>query len=262
MERSDFSKGISAFFLLIVISVSLSFLDNAGILLKPRAFATTLILPAQGAFLRAGQGVGNFLSFFTFWKSGSLKINNLEMRLRELTVEAEKVKNLEAENKALREQLGIPFSKEKKMIMAGVVGFPHELMIDKGAKDGVKMGMTVIYKDIYIGKVSKALFNSSLVLTASDPLSKITGVTSKTRAKGIATGQFGSGVSLEKVVSEDSLVLDDVVLTSGEDGILKGLLIGKISEIKKEEAGVFQSAKLSIFIDYSKLTMVFVLVGE
>lgn len=262
MDRSDFSKGVSTFFLLIIISASLASLDNAGILLTLRSYATNFILPAQEGFLRVGQGAGNFFSLFTFWRSGAAKIDNLEMRVRELTVEAEKVRNLEGENKALREQLGIPFSKEKKLLMAGVVGFPKELMIDKGINDGVKEGMAVIYKDIYVGRVSKAFFNSSLVLTTPDPLSKITAVTSKTRAKGIATGQFGSGVSLEKVVSEDSLVLDDTVLTSGEDGILKGLLIGKIAEIKKEEAGVFQKAKISILIDYSKLITVFVLMGE
>lgn len=262
MERSDFSKGITGFFLLIIVSLGLLLFDNAGLLVKPRSAATAVILPAQGFFLRTGQGVANFFSFFTFWRSGRAKIDNLEMRVRELTVEAEKVKNLEAENKALKEQLGIPISKERKLIMAGVVGFPKELILDKGLKDGVEEGMAVIYKDVFVGKVSKSLFNSSLVFTASDPMSKVTAVTSKTGAKGIVAGQFGSGASLEKVVSEDSLVMDDIVLTSGEDGVLKGLLIGKVSEIKREDAGVFQNAQLSLMLDYSKLTTVFVLAKE
>jgi cell shape-determining protein MreC len=55
---------------------------------------------------------------------------------------------------------------------------------------------------------------------------------------------------------------EDVVLTSGEDGILKGLLIGKISEVKKEDAGVFQSAKIGLLLDYQNLTQVFVVIGQ
>jgi rod shape-determining protein MreC len=221
-----------------------------------------VILPTQKVFLNVGQGFTNFFSFLTFWKSGASKISYLEQRVRELTVEAEKVNNLTLENESLRSQLGVPVSKNKKIVMANVVGTSVNLLIDKGQKDGIKEGLPVVYKDILVGKTTKVLENSSTVLILTDPSSKVTVTTSKTKAKGLLIGQFGVGVLMDKVVSEDVLSSEDVVVTSGEDGIIKGLLVGKIAEVKKEDAGVFQSAKISLLLDYQKLNQVFVIIGE
>jgi len=262
MDRSEFSKGISTFFLLILISAGLLVLDNCGLLVRQRALSSNLILPTQRAFLLTGQGFTNFFSFLTFWKSGSSKITYLEQRVRELTVEAEKVKRLEDENVSLRSQVGVPVSKNKRMVMGSVVGNSQNLLIDKGLRDGIKTGMPVIYQDVLIGKLVKVLENSSSVLVLTDPLSRVTATTSKTKAKGIVAGQFGVETILEKVVSEDVLNVGDVILTSGEDGILKGLIIGKISEVQKLDAGVFQSAKISLVLDFQKLNQVFVVIGE
>lgn len=254
----DFTKGFSTFILLLGVTVALLILDSYGVLLRPRSFITSVLVPTQEVFIKTGKSTGSFFSMFTFWRSGSMKIEYLEQRVRELTVEAEKVVNLEAENKALKEQIGISLTKERKMLLAGVAGSSQNFLIDKGTKDGVKEGMAVIYKDIFLGRAGKVFDNSSLVTLITDPLSKVTAVTSKTRAKGIVVGQFGSGASIEKVLTEDTLSKDDIVLTSGEGGVLKGYLIGKIAEVKKEDEGVFQKATLSLLLKFSDLTHVFV----
>lgn len=262
MGKSDLSKNFSIIVFLIAISFGLFLLDNAGLLLGPKAVLSSAVSPIQITFLKFGQNVSNFFSFLTFWKSGSSKISYLEQRVRELTVEAEKVKRLEEENESLRLQIGVPVSKTAKMVMVNVVGNSSNFLIDKGEKDGIKEGMPVVSKDIIIGKISKVSLNRSNVLVLTDPSSKITAVTSKTKAKGIAVGQFGSGVVLDKVVSEDTLNKGDVVVTSGEDGLTHGLIIGTITEVLKQDTGVFQSAKVSMMLDLSKLNQVFVITNE
>lgn len=259
MHKSDFTSGFSTLLGLLILSGGLLLLDNSRLLVGPRSFLMKLILPFQGVVYGVGREASNTMSFFIFWKNGMMKINNLEERVRELTVQSERVKVLEDENQSLREQLGVPFSKNRKMLMADVVGFSQNLSINKGTNDGLKEGMTVIYKDIYLGKVVNVGSNSSQVRISTDPASKITAVTSKTRAKGIAAGRFGSAVYMEKVVQEESLSKSDIVLTSGEDGTQNGLVVGKIAEVKKEDTGVFQTAKLDLLVDFPKLISVFVL---
>lgn len=259
MERSDFSRSLSTFFGLITLSFGLFLLDYSGILVGPRSILTNVIIPAQGFFYKSGQALVSNFKFLVYWRSGTAKINNLEERVRELTVEALKVKDLEAENKALREQVGVPFAKGRKMVMAGVVGYSSTLMLDRGSLDGVSAGMVVSYKDIFLGRVSKTYLKSSVATVSLDPSSKITAITAKTRARGIAQGQFGSSIFLEKVLLEESLQKDDLALTSGEDGNPKGLIIGKIVEVKKEDTGLFQRAKLDPPLDFYKLDQVFVI---
>jgi rod shape-determining protein MreC len=58
----------------------------------------------------------------------------------------------------------------------------------------------------------------------------------------------------------DEIDVDDVVVTSGLDGIFpKGILIGRVSSVTRKDFGLFQVAEVVPAVDFSKLEEVLVL---
>ncbi len=66
-------------------------------------------------------------------------------------------------------------------------------------------------------------------------------------------------MSLERVAKNEEINVDDLVLTSGEGGIVPNLIVGRIGKIKKAQSDLFQTAVVFPVVDYRDLTTVFVI---
>jgi rod shape-determining protein MreC len=81
----------------------------------------------------------------------------------------------------------------------------------------------------------------------------------ETYAQGILKGQFNNSLVLDNVLQTEKITLGDMIATSGENANLPaGLRIGKISEIKKREAEVFQQGMVEPLLNYKDLEYVFI----
>lgn len=259
MGRESIFKSLPHLLLLFLISLLLIFFEDLGWTKFVHATGERGTKPVKLTFYRGRQKIISALSFLTFWRSGTQKIKYLEQRNLELLVEAQKSKALEEENNALRAQLQIPLPSSWKLEPAQTLGKTRYLAIDKGDKAGIKIGQIVIFQNILIGKVVKVNPFESQIELPTDPDSKIPVRTLKTRAQGLLTGQFGEMISFEKVTQEERLELGDLVLTSGEGGYPKGLIIGKITKVEKKESEVFQKAEVEPSLNFDELELVFLL---
>ena len=113
--------------------------------------------------------------------------------------------------------------------------FLRSIVINKGSKNGVKVGMT-IYDDIYlVGQVVEVNFVTSRVLLISDINSKVPITIQPLNVQGIMSGFDKQKGKLEYLMSE-KLINDDntelTVVTSGSGGVFKsGIPIGKINSL-------------------------------
>jgi rod shape-determining protein MreC len=114
----------------------------------------------------------------------------------------------------------------------------RSIYIDKGAREGLKPDMAVITRDGIVGKVlqvfgSNALERSvSQVLLINDQTSGVGAILDQTRLQGILRGTPSGDVVLEKVMSDETVPVGEMVLTSGGDGIFpKGLPVGKVTKV-------------------------------
>ncbi|MBI4252870.1 rod shape-determining protein MreC [Candidatus Uhrbacteria bacterium] len=162
---------------------------------------------------------------------------------------------LSQENQDLREQLRFVKRSKVEMLGAPISGYATDparslYVVARGTQDGVRAGAPVIAGDgNLIGTVQSADAQTSMVRPVHDPRSKILVVIpgEKASVHGIAEGRFGVGVELTTVPITEELRTGDSVMTSGlQQGIPAGLVVGTISDIKKNPEDLFQTASLSI----------------
>jgi len=130
--------------------------------------------------------------------------------------------------------------------------------VDKGSVDDVKRGELVVVKDILIGEVVSVGEVSSRVRLLSDAKTKIPAV-SEDGVKGILKGEFGNSISFDKVVQGEKLARGQIIFSSGEAGIPKGLVLGKINKVENQPAALFQKADIQPLLPLDKLETVFII---
>jgi rod shape-determining protein MreC len=82
----------------------------------------------------------------------------------------------------------------------------------------------------------------------------------ETGAKGIVHGEYGLGLIMDMVTQSDTLNDGDTIITSGlGSNIPRGLLVGKIKEVRVSADRLFQQAVITSRIKYSKLDVVFII---
>jgi rod shape-determining protein MreC len=217
-----------------------------------------LFLRFKGRIEEAGAGVREKIVKFKVqslkFKTGELgKRSELE---RKVEVLENKIALLEQENQTLRKQLEAPLPPDLELLPAKVIGKSRFLFIDKGEKDKVKIGQSVISEDVFIGQVYKIGERSAKVLLLKDPESKIP-VTTNRGAMGLLQENNGR-LEISKILQKDELEEGDFVSTSGDKKIPSGILVGKISKVLEEGAQVYKSAVVEEAIDYKDLLYVFI----
>lgn len=190
------------------------------------------------------------------------------------------------ENKALKEQIGqllsenanlrrqvsetkAQLSQQQKidpatyqLLATRPIGLTRYLKIDKGAMDGVKTGQAVIFQDNFIGKVVEVSQKVANIQLTTDPDSKVAAFSQglEGSAKGVLLGQFGTESLLDKILHEEQIKVDDLVYSEGTEGYLpRGLILGKVAEVKSEKNEVFKQAKVISVFDIRDLELVFVI---
>jgi len=156
-----------------------------------------------------------------------------QVRLREDAAQAQRLQAL----LAFKEQF------ISQTLAAQVIGWSgseqsRSIYIDKGAREGIKPDMAIITKDGIVGKVlqvygSNALERSvSQVLLIDDQTSGVGVILENSRLQGILRGRPSGDVVLEKVMSDETVPVGELVLTSGGDGIFpKGLPVGRVTKV-------------------------------
>lgn len=260
MQRRRGFVGVFLFFLFIAILLFFAF--------------RTAFLSSFYGFLQLGTIPLQRAIHTTFW-SASLqpetdeKLTEENRALRERLVKFEEMKR---ENSALRDQYETTEMEAYTLIPAKIVGskgfipgvsLPEQIVIDKGMKEGIRVGNAVVYKNNVMGKVVTTSSHVSVV----DPITKLnvsfSGKDLKTGALGVVKGK-GDGIVLENVVLSDKLQEGDLVITKGDvdgrgNGIPPELVVGKITSIDRRPSNLFQSAEVMGLIDITNLTTVFVL---
>ena len=269
--KKEISSKIATFVFLLVVSVLIIFLNGFGYLNGVKNSVLYITVPAQGIFQTSLMGVSDF--FQTIESIGKFKEENAMLKNEnlKLTYEISELKETKRENKVLRQQLG--FSDDLclngscfQWEMGRTIGrdpsnYGKYITIDLGAKNGVKENQAVtVSGGVLIGKVVKVFDNSSKVMLITSPDSSVNSIAQTTRANGVAKGKYATGVKLEMIDQSEDLISGDLIITSGlENGIPKGLIIGKISNIEESANKVFKVANLDLFANFSQIEEIFII---
>lgn len=244
---------------IVVIIISVSLLIWLSIYAPPFLSKTKLSL--LGIFkppLRIAQGISGRTRLFLASKlySGCIRENaELKNRMAELAFQISKTKELESENKRLKELLDFKIQQPKKAIAARVIGrdfslLSRTILIDRGKKDGIKIGSAVITKKGLIGKIVEAESNTSRAMLLKDPNFRLGVIIQRTREQGLFVGGLDDMAKVIYLSPNTQVEKGDAVISCPMSGIFpKGLLIGYLKDIAEEETALYKFATVDMAVD-------------
>lgn len=176
--------------------------------------------------------------------------------------------DLIAENRVLRDQLSVQGVRVSQRILAQSVGALHQgndivLILDKGSRDNVTVGLVVLVGDQLIGRITHVSESQSYVLPLVSVNSRVPSYVQQGEAiavNGLSIGRFNNRIALTEVLQEEGIQKGDVVITSGEGGTYpRGLIIGVIESVNSTDTELFKSASLSTSWDLQTVRSVFII---
>ena len=173
---------------------------------------------------------------------------------------------VQKENERLKQLLDFGKEIPKKKVLAQVVSWDSSnefkvLRINKGENHGLKIMSPVITMTGLVGYVYRLSPNYSDILTILDQNNRIDSLVARTRTHGIVEGNSGFTCQLKYVSRTEKLELNDTIITAGLGEIYpKGIKVGTISKINKENFGITQKIEVTPSVDFHKLEEVVVLV--
>lgn len=249
------------FFLLLIISIAITFLDNLGLLNSPKALVQTVTIPIQYGLYQSSKVVTKQFEFAILARRASQENKALTEQLALVISENANLRRKLAETEGFLEQKKTLDPLEFNLVGARPIGKNRFLIIDKGSQDKIKKGQAVVYKDNYLGQIQEVSSKKSLVLLSSDPESKVSAfVNNKAgKGKGVLIGEYGSEMLLDKVLHNEPVEKDDLIYTEGtEDQIPRGLVLGRVVEVLERDNQVFKQAKIKPVFDIDNLDILFV----
>jgi len=251
----------------IIIILALFFLNLIGILSPLNNLISRPLGWFQQWFYKAGVDLSN-TEVRLLSKAELIELNQeLKDQVLDLTIRITELKIFEEENKELVKQLDFLSRQPYQTVTARIIGRSPDysediLIINRGSKDGLKDGLAVIAEEgVLIGKIIKTERNQSKVMVLTDAQSKVAAaILNQNRTVGLVEGQYGLSAKLGLIPQNEEVKVNDLVITSGlEENIPKGLLIAKVDHLTTQPNDVFQSALLSLLLDYNKINLVSVI---
>ena len=242
---------------LILLSIVVIILSNLNF--KPIQFvklainetiyrASFLISKPEKYLQNLNSKFNEHLNLFENYKNTKSQLANLkeeQVTNKFLKLENEKLRNLINENINSEEILA-------KVLIDRESPFLKSIILNKGTKDNVKMGMALIDGVYLVGQVIEVNYTNSRALLLSDLNSKIPSVLAPQNIQAVISGtgkNYGIIEHTKDNIEEDLNESDTIVYTSGLGGIFKsGIPIGKISKDTKN--------KVNFFSDFTQLNYI------
>ena len=191
------------------------------------------------------------MNLFENYESTKLELENLkeeQITNNFLKLENEKLRNLINENINSKEILA-------KVLIDRESPFLKSIILNKGTKDNIKIGMGIIDGVYLVGQIIEVNFTNSRALLLSDLNSKIPSVLAPQNIQAVISGtgkNYGIIEHTKDDIEENLKDNDAIIYTSGLGGLFKpGIPIGKISKDTNNKVEFFSDFTQ---LDYVKIT--------
>ena len=166
----------------------------------------------------------------------------LQQEIGQLHVTLQQERALAQQSRTLQALLELRSQAPLTTAAAGVIASSaspdfRTLTIDKGSEDGLRPDMAVISPAGVVGRVITPSSRAAKVQLLIDRNAAAGALVERSRAQGVVEGT-GGDLRLNYVSGTADIIVGDVVVTSGIDGIYpKGFVIGQIESIERAGGG-------------------------
>jgi rod shape-determining protein MreC len=252
-NQQRFSLIFLIIFSIIIISlgrVNFKPIDYLKITLKEVIYRSSFIISMPENYTKTiYQAVKNHLVLYS-------EFSNMQNEIKKIKGEKQVSDYIIIENKRLKKIFDDVLVNSEETIARVLIDkqspFLKTIVINKGSKDDVSLGMAVLDEEYLVGKVVEVNYLTSRILLLSDLNSKIPVTIEPDGYQAILAGT-GKDFGIIQYSKENYIPNENgIVYTSGSGGIFKaGIPIGEI-EIKK----LNKEAKINFFSDFSQLRFV------
>lgn len=228
-----------------------------------RIWAVGAVAPLEKLLVWAQTSTGNIWHNYFYLRGVRAENRSLKAQIEQMRIEQVRMSQDADQARRLQALLGFKEQFISQTMAAQVIGgsgseLSRSVFIDKGSRDGLKTDMAVITADGVVGKVLHVYRATSEVLLIDDQSSGVGAILDKTRLQGVVNGTPAGELVLGRVMSDETVPIGEVVLTSGGDSIFpKGLPIGKVATVG-QGSDLFLNIHVRPAADLSKLEEVLV----
>ena len=212
-------------FLAVIISVAAIVADSRfGVFTHVRVYLSSLVSPLQYIANAPGTLLDTMSTQVQTRADLIEQTKQQEQQLFTLRSRLLKMDHLEHENQRLRELLGSPVHKESRKMVAELLSvdsdpFSHQVLINKGALDGVYNGQPVINDQGVVGQVLHVGSTTSRVLLITDSSHGIPVRVLRNDLRAIASGSGElDKLELRNLPRNTDVQVGDLLVTSGLGG--------------------------------------------
>ncbi len=150
-------------------------------------------------------------------------------------------------------------------VVANVIGrdpssWNASLILDKGTKHGLKVGMPVVSPLGVVGKIMEVGSTTSKAVLVADPNFSVAAVVVRSRESGLLTGTLQGVCRLQYLTEDADVKVGDQVLTSKlSSAFPEGLLIGSIVDVQASQNSHTAECLVEPAVDLSQLEEVMVI---
>lgn len=181
---------------------------------------------------------------------------DVQIRMQQQNALADRARTLE-QLLDLRDRMTLSTA-AAEIIASGATPDFRTVTIDKGRRDGLRADMAVIAPAGVVGRVLTPSAGASKVQLLIDRNAAAGALVERSRAQGVVVGGGDERLQLEFVSEVSDIIVGDVVVTSGIDGIYpKGFIIGKVDGVEKN-GNSYKRITVRPAVDFSSLEEVLV----
>jgi len=241
---------------------------GGGVSLLQRGLITALSPLQRGVGAVVG-GVDETWRGWGFHRETYVENRRLAERVRQLETELQARSARAEEGERLRALLGLRRVIPMETVVAEVVGrdgvpWFRTLTLDKGESDGVALDAPVLSPTGVVGRVFATGPRAARVQVLLDRDSGAGVLVERSRVPGVVSGQVSGpaigadDLVLKYVPDRSDVVVGDVVVTSGLDGIYpKGLVVGRVRFVGAA-SGLFRDIRVEPSARFDRLEEVLV----
>ena len=258
--------------LALALLVAFALLSSLTDFALPQKIVKGALAPIRSGFQSLTRQAEQYYNYMFRYEALEAENVKLKARIAELEEDARSVDSLERENKRLKDLQGLTQARQDFQLMdsyvigSSSVDWTSTLTIDRGAVDGVEVGMCAVTANgEVVGLITEVGSNSSIVKTVLDSSLEISGTIASSGYNGIVTGAYITGqegmLRMDYLPSSSIIRNRDQVVTSGSTVYPRDLILGYVVDAGYEETGVAKFALLEPAVELGSLEQIFVLMA-
>ena len=241
--------------LIVIISLVALIATSKTITSPARVKIVDFLAPSLKALHSFLDSAKNILPFASLREENRI----LRERINLLNRKVEELKVVSSDNDRLKELLNFRKTMPFTTIPAQVIGrdpsnWSNSLIVDKGLDGGVKQNKAVLSTKGLVGRVLEVGRYSSKILLITDPNLKVGIMIRRNRQGGVMVGRPGGRCKVIYISLDSDAKIGDKIITAGFGSVFpKGILVGDIEKIGREEGQLYKYAIVKPSQDLSKL---------